>query len=122
MAVFLPGFRVRLGLAGVAGWAVVVGAFCASQAFQSGSHWPRNQAWRCGRSLGSGGIERRLNRMGSRGPSAQAGKPGRVECPNRVAHRLIVAAQVLGDMGRCVAPSTGQHDLTAAEDKGIARA
>jgi hypothetical protein len=39
-----------------------------------------------------------------------------------IAHRLVIAAQVLGDLDRGLAARVGQEHLAAAHHKGIGRA
>ncbi len=60
--------------------------------------------------------------VGPRGALAQRVEPTRVEGVQRVEHRLVVAAHLLGDAGSALAAGAGQQDLAAPQDKGVLRA
>src|SRR5690242_14418981 len=59
--------------------------------------------------------------MGTGGAFGQGVHPRPVEGMDRIAHRLVVAAQVRSDLRGTLAPCRGEEDLTTAQGKGIGR-
>src|SRR5215510_6826272 len=59
--------------------------------------------------------------LGGGGAPGQGRQPLRIEGVEDVADRLIVASQRLANHAGCLAPGTGEQDLTATYDKGIGR-
>ena len=53
---------------------------------------------------------------------AQAVQPRGVEGGDDPADRLVITAEVAGDLGRALAPRTGEHDLAAPENERVGRA
>jgi len=72
--------------------------------------------------FGPGRIERGPDGMRTGGAFAQTGQARGVEGPNGVAHRLVVAAPLVGDRGWALTAGTRQQDLAATQDKRIGRA
>jgi hypothetical protein len=71
--------------------------------------------------FGARRIERRVDGLRARGPLAQTGESCGVAGVDGVAHGLSVAAHVGGEVTSTLASGTGQQDLTAAQDTGLAR-
>jgi len=66
-------------------------------------------------------IEGDSDPMGTGGSLAQGVQPGAVEGMDGVAHGLIVAPQVRGDLRRALAARRGEEDLATTQGKGIGR-
>ena len=69
--------------------------------------------------LGGLGGEGRVRLVGQRGAVLQGAQSPFVEGMQGIEHRLVVAAQFVGDVGRAFAAGAGQEHLAAAHDKGI---
>ncbi len=65
------------------------------------------------------GIEGNPDGVGPPRAGPQRRQPGGVESVDRLAHGLVVAAQLAGDGGGPLAARAGQQDLAPAQDKGF---
>jgi len=72
--------------------------------------------------LASLGVERRVDGVRSRGAGLQCGHPRVIKGADGITHRLLAAAHAAGDGWHVLATGTGQHDLAAAQGKGVRRA
>jgi len=65
------------------------------------------------------GVEGCADGMGPPRAGPQCRQSVGVESVDRLAHGLVVAAQLAGDGGGPLAARAGQHDLAPAQDKGF---
>jgi len=69
--------------------------------------------------LGAGRVEGRPDDLGAVRAALQRSHASHVERLDRLAHRLVVAAQVVRNRRGTLAAGARQHDLAAPQRKGI---